>query len=608
MPPGHPNYNPSHPSTGPNRLQPGQPGAPGQAKIGASFNPFSELSGDSNFVPANLSDLRHGLSGVCGGSAGQDMSLKGLLGVHRAASIGGGQLHASSPLMQASLSFQQSEQLHLLHQQQHMELQKQQQLQKNQLIQQQKMIQKMYYEASQRQQAYNATHNANSTKTSTSTSPSFPTQSKSVIDLSAVESDEDDKRDLALLGVPGSDGLRRTNGFDDESLSKPLDTVPTGGLDGLLSAYGAPLLPSLRPDSTVHSDYYTAVEAVYQNKSGSSMSNYTAATATANTTSSSSSSSSSGVSSSEAVKKSAQANSSDAPETVAPDAVTPSNYSLTVGPPTEGGSEDGLTNIQMGKSQDGVQSRSRAVSTAESADKAVPAVKEGGSEKAVVAGQVAVQGTLQYWMDSEKAGNLTSSSSSGGVEGAEGHSSDAAAQSTAVTSSLPTYASLGLVSIPSRVPTASTTLEGDVKNRQLSSEIVRGTGAGAAGTVSDGPSSSSTITTKLKQAPAAAHTAANKFVTDPVQMAAIRKQMHVQSLKPPVIKSFTPLSSGRKVRSHTVHRVLSCAIVVHLISVNGSRNHAQTILPYLLFRNSHPSPLISDAFPNMASRCSTRTL
>ena len=584
VPPGHPNYNPSHPNAGPNRLQPGQPeqpGAPGQAKIGASFNPFSKLSGDSNFVPANLSDLRHGLSGASGGSAGQDMSLKGLLGVQRAANMAGGQLHASSPLMQASaLSYQQSEQLHLLHQQQHMELQKQQQLQKNQLIQQQKMIQKMYYEASHRQLAYNATHSANSTKTSTSTSPSFPTQSNSVIDLSAAESDEDDKRDLALLGAPGSDGLRRTNGFDDESLSKSLHTVPTGGLDGLLSAYAAPLLPSLQPDSTVHSDYYTAVEAVYQNKSGSGMSTYTAAAA--NTTNSSSSSSS-GATSSEAVMKSAQASSSNAPETVAPDSTTPSNNSLTVGPSTEGGSEVGLTDTQMGQSQgsDPLTAAAAAAPTTESIAKAVLAVKEEGSEEAVMAGQGAAQGTLQYWMDSEKAGNSTSSSSSG--RGAEGHASESAGQSTAATSSLPTYASLGLVSIPTRVQSASTALEGDVKNHQSSSEIVSGagTGTGTAGTASDGPSSSSTVTTRPKQAPAVAPTAANKFVTDPVQMAAIRKQMHVQSLKPPVIKSFTPLSSGRKVRCRAVTRILSYLIVAHLLCLNGSPSHVKTILPNL---------------------------
>jgi hypothetical protein len=510
------------------------------------------------------------------------MSLKGLLGAQRAASMAGGQLHATSPLMQASaLSYQQSEQLHLLHQQQHMELQKQQQLQKNQLIQQQKMIQKMYYEASQRQLAYNATQTANSTKTSTSTSPSFPTQPNSVIDLSAVESDEDDKRDLALLGVPGSDGLRRTSGFDDESLSKSLDTVPTGGLDGLLSAYGAPLLPSLQPDSTLHSDYYTAVEAVYQNKSGSGMSTYTAAAA--NTTSSSSSSSS-GASSNEAVKQSAQASSSDAPETVATDSITPSNNSLTVGPSTEGGNEGGFTDTQTGQSEASAQLRSAAAPTTESTGEAVLAVKEGGSEEAVVAGQGGALGTLQYWMDSEKAGNSTSSSS-GGLRGPEGHSGEAAGQSTAATSSLPTYASLGLVSIPTRVPTASNTLEGDVKNHQSSSEIVSGagtgTGAGAAGTVSDGPSSSSAVTTKPKQAPAAAPTAANKFVTDPVQMAAIRKQMHMQSLKPPVIKSFTPLSSGRKVRCRSVTRILSSLIIAHLLCVNGSPCHVKTILPYL---------------------------
>jgi hypothetical protein len=399
-----------------------------------------------------------------------------------------------------------------------------------------------------------------------------------VIDLSAVESDEDDKRDLALLGVPGSDGLRRTSGFDDESLSKSLDTVPTGGLDGLLSAYSAPLLPSLQPDSTLHSDYYTAVEAVYQNKSGSGMSTYTAAAAnTTSTSSSSSSSSSSGANSSEAMNKSAQACSSDAPETVATDSMAPSNVSLAVGPPTGGGSDGGLADTQMGQSEASAQLESAAVSTTESTADAVLAVKEGGSEEAVVAGQGAAQGTLQYWMDSEKAGNSSSSSSSG--RGAEGHSGEAAGQRTAATSSLPTYASLGLVSIPTRAPTVSTTLEGDVKNHQSSSETVSGAGAGAADTVSDGPSSSSSVTTKPKQAPAVAPTAANKFVTDPVQMAAIRKQMHVQSLKPPVIKSFTPLSSGRKVRCRAVTRILSYLIVAHLTCVNGSPSHVKTILP-----------------------------
>lgn len=265
--------------------------------------------------------------------------------------------------------------------------------------------------------------------------------------------------------------------------------------------------------------------------------------------------------------KGAQASVSDAPETVAPDSVTPSTVSLTVGPSTEGGSEGGLTDTQMGQSQGSVQLESAAVSTAESSDKAVLAVKEGGSEEAVVAGQGAAQGTLQYWMDSEKAGNSTSSSSSG--RGAEGHAGEAAEQSMAATPSLPTYASLGLVSIPTRVPTASTTLDSDVKNHQSSSEIVSGAGAGAgaAGTVSDGPSSSSAVTTKPKQAPVAP-TAANKFVTDPVQMAAIRKQMHVQSVKPPVIKSFTPLSSGRKVRCHRVQLLASYLTLPYCCALN----------------------------------------
>ena len=68
-------------------------------------------------------------------------------------------------------------------------------------------------------------------------------------------------------------------------------------------------------------------------------------------------------------------------------------------------------------------------------------------------------------------------------------------------------------------------------------------------------SSSSLKGTTVNQMEVPASTA-SKFITDPIQMLAIRRQMQVQSSRPPVIKSFTPLLSGRKVNCRTVAYIL----------------------------------------------------
>ena len=82
----------------------------------------------------------------------------------------------------------------------------------------------------------------------------------SIIDLSGVDSD--DAADANGYDVAE---IRRATGFDEESLMlRPAES------SRLLSAYGAPLLPSLKPDSTMHRDYIAAVETVYQGGKGRS--------------------------------------------------------------------------------------------------------------------------------------------------------------------------------------------------------------------------------------------------------------------------------------------------------------------------------------------------
>ena len=161
------------------------------------------------------------------------------------------------------ISYQNSEQLHLLHQQQHLQLQEHQLQQKLLLIQQQQRMQQQLIVANQ-QFAYRSQQQQQQALAATvgsSSSSSRPQQlPASIIDLSGVDSD--DAADANAYDVAE---IRRATGFDEESLMlRPVES------SRLLSAYGAPLLPSLKPDSTMHRDYIAAVETVYQGGKGRS--------------------------------------------------------------------------------------------------------------------------------------------------------------------------------------------------------------------------------------------------------------------------------------------------------------------------------------------------
>jgi hypothetical protein len=154
------------------------------------------------------------------------------------------------------LAYQNSEQLHLLHQQQHLQLQEHQLQQKLLLIQQQQRMQQQLIVANQQFTYRSQQQQQQALAASASSSSGRPPQTMtSIIDLSGVDSG-DDAADSNVFDVAE---IRRATGFDEESLMlRPVESA------GLLSAYGAPLLPSLKLDSTMHRDYIAAVETVYQ--------------------------------------------------------------------------------------------------------------------------------------------------------------------------------------------------------------------------------------------------------------------------------------------------------------------------------------------------------
>lgn len=483
--------------------------------------------GPSSSAAPSSSSVSHSYSSLSGHSIGSSPST---IGQHV-----GGHMGGSMPAVmqyENMISYQNSEQLHLLHQQQHLQLQEHQLQQKLLLIQQQQRMQQQLIAANQQYAFRSQAQQLALAASASSSSSSRPPQTKaSVIDLSGIDSG-DDTSDSSVLDAAE---VRRATGFDEESLMlRPVEGI------GLLSAYGAPLLPSLKLDSTMHRDYIAAVETVYQG--GKGRSDEFSALLTALPRSAPSSSSSSGFSS--------------VAETIP-------------------GSEPTIGVPAVPKGPDPAPASSGA---------SLEEVKDGGEaggeeRKTAVEGGGAVPVTSQYWHDegghavaatpADTSADVTANAVQGGVD----RNNEDSAAGPSVSANPPVSAPSQVQETPMEVEEEEEAVETATQAEQSTATSSAPLPAVIAAPMEDRAVSlkeaapvaaaSSTVPPVPVPRPAPAINPDSQAAANPSQEVRMQQQQQLQLLQmmqPPVIKSFTPAGPGKKVHCETSPFLFSSAL------------------------------------------------